>query len=420
MTTVNSAREVPRYSLAERDRRWRMAREVMGEVGVDALVVFGDREGVGPAPFAPDVFFTNDRPGSIVIFCGDEEPFELVFSPMAISDHLESIDRGEAVWVPPEHVGVGRNPMGVAQVLTEHGLGDAVIGVVGLEPYAPFYFNGAIPHALVAGIESALPGATLRPAWRPLARRMAVLSDEQLAVVRRCAEIGERMAGAMVDAARPGATQADLVAAAMHEAYAGGGSSPYIVLNSGPRFWNWGPPAWLYRPEAPRVIESGDVILAELFSTFAMAETQHQVAIAVGDVDPMYDKLAEACRASYQEGIATVRPGATFGDVVAAMRAPIDAIGGWNLTPLVHGLNPILFVDGCGEGLVSVPGADRYRHLGAIPTIGADVPLQEGMTFAFEPDCFVGDIQMNLGTTVIVGPDGAEELSTFTNQLVHV
>jgi hypothetical protein len=68
MTTVNSAREVPGYSLAERDRRWRMAREVMGEVGVDALVVFGDREGVGPAPFAPDVFFTNDRPGSIVIF----------------------------------------------------------------------------------------------------------------------------------------------------------------------------------------------------------------------------------------------------------------------------------------------------------------------------------------------------------------
>jgi Xaa-Pro aminopeptidase len=247
---------------------------------------------------------------------------------------------------------------------------------------------------------------------------MASLSGEQQRVLRYCAAVGDAMVNAMVDAAKPGRSQADVVAAAMQASYQHGGASPYIVLNSGRSFVNWGPPAWLYRPQPPRELSAGDVVLAEVFSTVAMVETQHQVAIAVGELDPRYDDLIAACEQSYRAGVECARPGVTFGEVVEAMRRPIDDAGGWSLTPVVHGLNPILFVAGSSNHLDRLRGAHRYRQLGAIPTIGADTPLRPGMSFALEPDCLRGDLQMNLGSTILITDTGAEELSTRTNTVI--
>jgi hypothetical protein len=64
--------QVPTYSLGERDRRWALARQLMQTEDVEALVSYHEHECVEAAPFAPDVYLTGDRPGSIVIFCRDE------------------------------------------------------------------------------------------------------------------------------------------------------------------------------------------------------------------------------------------------------------------------------------------------------------------------------------------------------------
>jgi len=65
---------VPMFSLAERDRRWDLARSFMDREGLDALLVFGEHEDAGPAPFCLDTWFTNDRPGAIVVFPRTGEP----------------------------------------------------------------------------------------------------------------------------------------------------------------------------------------------------------------------------------------------------------------------------------------------------------------------------------------------------------
>src|SRR5256885_1257119 len=85
----------PTYSLAERDRRWALARRVMDAEQVDALLIYGDREGTGPAPFAPDTYITNDRPGALVIFPRNGEPTALYGIPEMAIDHLEARRRGE-------------------------------------------------------------------------------------------------------------------------------------------------------------------------------------------------------------------------------------------------------------------------------------------------------------------------------------
>ena len=44
----------PVLSLAERDRRWDAARQLMDEHDVDALVVYSDRDGAGSALWGTD------------------------------------------------------------------------------------------------------------------------------------------------------------------------------------------------------------------------------------------------------------------------------------------------------------------------------------------------------------------------------
>ncbi|MEO3805128.1 hypothetical protein [Nonomuraea sp. B1E8] len=93
--------EILRFSIAERDRRWRAARSLLDGLGLDALLVFGEHEDAGPAAVAYDTWFTNGRPGTTVVLPRTGDPVVLFPAPMFIMDHLESTRRGEAPWIQP-------------------------------------------------------------------------------------------------------------------------------------------------------------------------------------------------------------------------------------------------------------------------------------------------------------------------------
>lgn len=113
---------VPTYSPAERARRWTLARTFMDREGLDAPLVFGEHEDAGPAPFSFDTWFTNDRPGTTVVFPRTRGPIALVPIPTFANDHLGSSRRGDAMWILPENIRVGRHSGGIADALDEHGL----------------------------------------------------------------------------------------------------------------------------------------------------------------------------------------------------------------------------------------------------------------------------------------------------------
>ncbi|MFF4893559.1 M24 family metallopeptidase [Micromonospora chersina] len=411
--------DVPTYSTAERERRWSIAREIMAAEGVQALVAYGEHECADLAPFAPDAYFTNDRPGSIVIFCGDADPIQLTWSTLPVADHIQARRRGETLWIPPERMLVAKHAAGVVEVLRQHGLERAAIGVLGLDPYPPFHINPIMPHGLWSQVLTELPDATFRGVGLSYLFATICQSDEELAVVRHSAATGDLMAEAMVAAARPGATEADVYAAGMAAAFRRGVAAPDMLLSSGPGFVSWGPPVWSYRPQAPRTLRDGDVIMAEVFCRYGMKETQHQVAIAIGAPHPDIERGAEVARASYEAGLAAARPGNAFADVVAAMQGPLSAADAWNVHPLVHTLNPMGPVCGFGDGLRNLPEAGRYGRLFEVPTMGGELPLAPGMTFAFEPNAVIGDRIVNLGGTVVIGEDEAVELNPYTAQLLR-
>lgn len=407
-------------SLAERDRRWNLARSLMQAERLDALIVYGDREAAAPANFSPDCYFTNDRPGSIVVFVGDEAPRVHTFASLMVADHIQAALRGDLQWVPPEQLFVGKTGRDVGAWLASRKLDGARIGVIGLEPYPPFYFDGALPARTMQGLSEALPRSEFVPVYRAFFQRASIKSEEELGLVRYAAHIGEAMSETLRATARPGVSEAELVAAVTGTCFSMGGYTAEILLGSGPDYVGWGPPAWQYRAQRPRVLREGDIVLSEIFALYGMVETQHQAAVAVGEVHADILRAAEVARESYEAGLAALRAGNTFGDLVDAMEAPLLASGGWHVHPLVHSINPYGPVGfGTAPGIESLPEAAAYKQLSRLPTVGREVPLQAGMCFAFEPNCAFGRHLANIGGTVVVGEREGVALNENSTRLMH-
>lgn len=409
---------VPTYSTTERDRRWQLGQRLMDEEDVAALIVYGDREGSNPAPFAPDTFFTNDRPGSTVVFPRHGEPIALVSLPMAVADHMVARRRHEGVWIRPANMFAGRNGATLLEILKKEGLGNSSIGVLGLEPYPPYYFDGAMPYNTWKTVLNGLPGATFKPVGKRFYELTASRSEEELQLVRWAAQVGEWMCEAMLEATYPGASERDIHAAVLAECAKHGGTASMILLGSGSGYLGWGPPTWTYRPHEPRVIKDGEIVAAEIFSSAGMLETQQQPTIAVGEVHPDLHEAAQVARESYEIGLDELQPGSRFGDVVTAMETPVRKAGGWHIHPFIHALNPFGPVSGC-VGPSRMPGAARYGRVGRIPTVMGEVILRPGMTFAVEANCVIGRHLANLGGTVLVGERGPIELNQICTRLMR-
>jgi hypothetical protein len=91
---------VPTFSMAERDRRWNLARTFMESQGLDAMIVFGEHEDSGPATVAFDTWFTNSRAGTTIIFPRSGEPISLLPMTTFTMDYMESSRRGDTIWIP--------------------------------------------------------------------------------------------------------------------------------------------------------------------------------------------------------------------------------------------------------------------------------------------------------------------------------
>lgn len=408
------------YTLAERDRRWALARAVMVAEGVEALIIYGEHEWAGPAPFSFDVYFTNARPGSIVVLPRDGDPVSLVWGPAHIGDDIEARRRGDSCWLPPRRLRVAMHAPGIVQVLKELGLECAEIGVIGLDPYPPFHLNSIMPYALWHEVLETLPRVVLRSVWTEFVLRAMVLSDEELAAVKHAADAGERAAAAISAAVRPGVSEMELYTQGVCTSVQHGIAMPAVQLSSGPETISWGPPVWSYRPQPARTIRNGDVVIAEVSCSYGMRESRHLFTVAVGEVHPEVRDAARVARESYDAGLAHLRSGVTFGEVVVAMRAPIEAAGGWLARSLVHGLNPYSAICGFGAGLRTLQEAASYGLLADIPTVGHDVRLAPGMTFLLAANCAFGRRMAQLGGTVVVGEDGPLELSPSTARLLEV
>ena len=405
----------PVLTLAERDRRWAGLRAIMARHDLAAIVVgsFQGRERL-------ESYLIDDFLDSIVILPRLSEPVVLAFSTARVSRMAESRRRGYVPWVDDVRIGFGG--FKTADVLRERGLERARIGLVGLSSTAPGESEGLVPYNFHQHITTQLPHVEIVDFTHHLTDFILVKSEEELALMRFAAQVSERACEAMIAAARPGATEADVYAEIVREVYRWGCELryPFLSLQSGPDNIGWGVPSWTVRAERPRTLAAGDLVQAEIHTTYGGQESQVQMSIAL---DPVADAILaceDVAQRAYVAGVRAIAPHRTFADVVHAMEEPLREAGMWSKTPLAHtatfgatGFTPINReqIAGTGEAAIeTVPVGIRRGDLMLVP----------GMCLELEPNACLGMVRVNIGGMVVVTPGGAEELNVLPTRVHHM
>src|SRR5262245_3785144 len=406
----------PVLSLKERDRRWSGLRALMRERGLDAIVVgsFQGRERL-------ESYLIDDFLDSNVVLPAVSDPVLLAFSTGRLSRMLESATRGSTPWVSDWRVGFGGAK--VAAVLQEKGLAKGRIGVVGLGPTAPGEMEGLLPLGFWNGLSKALPQAAFEDFTQAYTDFMLVKSAEEIALLRFAAGVAERVCRVMADVTRPGVSEAEIYAEMMRETYRWGCDAryPFLSLQSGPANIGWGAPRWLLRAEAPRRVQRGDMVQAEIHTLYGGQEAQVQMSVALDPIDADNRKCESVARRSYEAGLEALRPGVTFAEVVRAMEAPIRAAGCWSKTPLLHtlsfgstGFSAVNReqLSGTAEGAIEAQARPGIRR--------GELVLQPGMGLELEPNACLGTHRVNIGTGALVTATGCEPLNDLPSRVYHV
>lgn len=407
----------PVLSFAERDRRWAAVRALMREHRLDCLVVGGFR-----AREMYESYISDDYNEECSILPMEGDAVVLTWANLRVLRAKWSEERGHALWVNDYRV--ASTGAQAATVVKEKLNGGSRLGLVGLKSEAPTEPYGCIPANWWMPFAEELKGIEFVDISEEFSHLMLVKSTEELAQMRYAAQAAEAGCRAMIEVAAAGVGEERLYAEAVKAMfnYGIGLRYPNIVMNSGPATLSWGPPRWTTRGEAPRVLQKGDLMQAELMPMCGNQEVQVQMTIAIDPLNEVNQKLEKVARQAYEVGLKTMRPGITFADLTNAMAEPLKQAGAWCYTPLVHSVGPHFLL---GRPNINMENVHMDVNFVAPPAGKLRTAvLKPGMVFAFEPNACLspGGVhhRVNIGGTVIVTENGCEPLNRIPARVHHV
>jgi len=373
----------PMLSLSERDRRWQRTGELLRKHDLSCLVVPGSR-----SREAWDSYLSNEASAGcgVTVFPLESPPVFVMVGASRLFCRVDIMERDLEHWI--EDFRVGTFSRVVPEVLIERGLQRGRVGIIGLESIGPAGEEEAVlSYQLFTRLCAALPDVEFVDVSREFALAMLPKSEEEMTLIRHCVEVGEKACAAAVDVAGVGVPEQELFAAAMAEIHRGGAFAipPMFLLRSGPNNAGHAPPHWIAPRRPPRMLEPGDLVLAEIFTVYGNIETQQQLTLVVGEPSASQKHITDVARRSYEAGLAALRPGVKFSEVFAIMQQPVLQGGCWHINPLIHTIAPIAAWGGMLDGLESQTGIDPgLRNLPRTPVMG-DFDITPGMVFAVEP-----------------------------------
>ncbi|OGO69169.1 MAG: type I methionyl aminopeptidase [Chloroflexi bacterium RBG_19FT_COMBO_62_14] len=211
-------------------------------------------------------------------------------------------------------------------------------------------------------------------------RGVVLKSDRELAIMRRAGRINALALLAAVEAVRPGATTADLDAAAVEvlrqhkaePAFLGyPGAYPYpaattICLNE----------ELVHGIPGPRRLEEGDLVSIDCGATLEGFVGDSAITVGVGKISDEAGRLLEVTLEALMAGIGAMRLGHRTGDVSAAIQRLVETRG-FNVVREYTG-------HGVGRAMHEDPQVPNYGRQ------GTGMPLRVGMTIALEPMVLAG------------------------------
>ena len=125
-------------------------------------------------------------------------------------------------------------------------------------------------------------------------------------------------------------------------------------------------------PSAKRVLKEGDIVSVDCGAIIDGYYGDAAITVPVGEkIDPKTDRLLKVTEQSLQAGIAVVKPGATLGDIGAAVQSVVEAEGFSVVRDFVgHGI---------GSNMHEEPQVPNFGEA------GRGMKLRPGMVIAIEP-----------------------------------
>ncbi|MFF0458348.1 M24 family metallopeptidase [Nocardia africana] len=374
------------FTAAEFEARLEACRREMRERGIDYLVLNSPENIYYLSGFITRGYYVFQS----IVVTHNSEPF--LFVRRFEQENVKRLSRYKTnvVWHDTD------NPAELlARTLVEHG---ALGKTIGVDADAMFFTVNDYK-----ALEAALLGTNLVNGSSVLDKCRAIKSPQEIAYIRRAAEIRNVGFEAAREAARPGRTEND-VAAAYHHAAISAGSEymagpPYVV--SGPRT------ALPHATWAGRRIEKGDVIFIEASGNCKRYSASMMRTWSMGKPRDSVQRAADASIAALDAAIDAIQPGVTSGEVDAACRGTVARAG------LAHA-----FVHRTGYS-VGVGICPTWSEGSVIDLKEKDQRvLQSGMVFHLVPVLFPEpDFCVGFSATVVVTETGADILSNFSRDL---
>jgi Xaa-Pro dipeptidase len=388
---------LPKFSQAERERRWSRVRECMRQEQLDAIIGF-------PNQSHWDQFQADIR--YLTHIGGHQTEVAVVFP---LTGTVTAFVRGsnEVEWwsLAQEWVTdirASRRSWGepVIARMRELGLEEARIGVSGLSGLlrAP---EGTVVTGMLEKVKAAFPRAKFENATELLQDARAVKGPEEVAWMERAAEILDAVVEVILAKARPGVMENEMVAAIWHTIIAKGGDYPSMT--------HWGAGAevpWASRIAPHRPLQPGEMINTELEAKYGGYIAQTVQAACLGKIAPDLSRAFDASVQVFDELVKFMKPGVSFKEVVHLYRRLVRESGHTPKGMLLHGR-------GIGEDRPQITGevdGDIYRT--ATYTMHLDLPLVEGNVFVLKPGAMPGNApdSIRCGDTVVVEKTGARRL----------
>lgn len=380
-----------RFSAGELQRRFALARGLMTEHELAALVVFGN-SGTSRANMANAFWLTNhlDLHHSYVVVPADAGVETALYT--GLTNHVPNAR--EVSDVPIVEWGGYEPALAVAARLRAIAGARARVGLVGVNAK----FAMGMPYAHYDRLRLELPELELVDVTGPFSRLRGVKSDEEIQWLRRAARLTDKAMLALADAARPGISEVELVGIA-ESAYRAEGGLPRITFL---RSMAMDEPTGCLPAQNPsrRRLAPGDVVITELSASYWGYTGQiHRPIFVDAEPAPEWQRLFDVALEAYEAIVDVLRPGATVADVIRAAE-PIPEAGYAIYDDLVHGYG----VD------IMPPVVDRDQ-LGSPPADGG-ARFERNMAIVVQPNPITPDERMGLqlGALTVVGEERAESL----------
>jgi Xaa-Pro aminopeptidase len=388
---------LPKFSAAERERRWSRVRGLMREKNLDAIIGFPNQSHWDQ--FQADIRYLTHIGGHqtevAMVFPESGEVTAFVRGANEIEwwsvaqDWVKDIRATRRTWGEP-----------VVARMQELKLDQARVGIAGLSGLlrAP---EGTVVSGIFDKLTNAFPRARFENATELLQDARSIKGPEEVAWIERASGILDKVVEAILALARPGVMENEMVATIWHAIIVNGGDYPSMT--------HWGAGSgvpWACRIAPHRPLLAGDMINTELEAKYGGYIAQTVQAACLGKIPLELKRAFDASLEVFDALVRFMKPGITFREVVSYYRKLVRESGHTPKGMLLHGR-------GIGEDRPQITGEiDGEIYHSATYTRHLDLPLAEGNVFVLKPGAMPSEApdSIRCGDTVAITRAGARRL----------